>query len=180
MRNRNSSRNIPNLLITCLLILGGVPVRRPLQAQAAPTQIPISQVEGLETQLAIRPTMGVFYTPGAVAYIDSSGFLEAVPGNAGNCVTVAGQSIPCEAGSNGTGSSTINFADSEVPLGAVNASNTTYTLSHPPNPVSSLHLFRNGQRLNPPGDYTLTGVTGVIVLLIAPGVGDQIIADYRF
>ena len=177
-----SSKKLQSFLITLGLgLLVGVVLWHPLQGfQTTPIQITIAQVSGLETELALRPTMGVNYTPGAVAYIDSSTFLEAVPGAAGNCVTVAAQSVPC-GGSNGTsGSSTINFADSEIPSGAVNNLNTTYSLAHAPNPTSSLHLFRNGMRLSLPADYGLTGTTGVIVLTVAPGIGDQIIADYRY
>jgi hypothetical protein len=140
--------------------------------------ITISEVVGLDTELSIRPIAGVDYIPGSVVYVDSSGFLESVPGPLSNCVTVGGSTVPCGTGSPGPAG--INFADSEVPAGVVNGTNVTFTLVQVPNPTGSLQLFRNGIRLSPPGDYVLTPGTGKIMLVLPPGVGDAMVADYRY
>jgi hypothetical protein len=146
--------------------------------QGTSPQIYISDVFGLKNELVIRPTMGLGYQPGQVTYVDSLGNLESVVGPLGNCVTVGGQSFPCGTGSS-SGSSII-FVDGEAPSGAIDGSNTNFTLGHVPNPVGGLHLFRNGVRLNMPGDYTVTGSTNLIVLTIPPGATDILAADYRY
>lgn len=72
-----------------------------------------------------------------------------------------------------------NFADGEIPGGAVNGSNVTFTLAHTPSPALSLELFVNGQLLSPVGvDYTL--VTATITLNTAPPTNSVIICWYRF
>jgi hypothetical protein len=146
--------------------------------QSTSPQISISDVFGLQNELLIRPTMGLGYHPGEVTYVDSLGNLESVLGPLGDCVTVGGQSLPCGTGSS-SGSST-TFVDGEAPSGAINGSNRNFTLGHAPNPVGGLHLFRNGVRLNMPGDYAVTGSTNVIVLTIPPGASDILVADYRY
>jgi len=75
--------------------------------------------------------------------------------------------------------SSVNFADGEIPTGAVNGSNVTFTLANAPSPALSLQLFLNGQLLSPVGvDYTL--VTATITLNTAPPVGSMIICWYRY
>jgi hypothetical protein len=160
-------------------LLFGALLRHPLFGQVT-GQITIEQVFGLVTELGIRPIMGSNVTPGSVAYFDQNGFLETVTGPASNCVTVAGLATPCGTSSAGTTGTSINFADSEVPSGAINGSNTTFALAHVPNPPTSLHLYRNGLRLSAPGDYAPTVSTGGIVLTIAPSGTDQLTADYRY
>jgi hypothetical protein len=176
------SSSTPRALFIALAlgILGGTLVMYPLLGyQQTSTQITINDVYGLANELAIRPTMGVDFLPNSVAYVDSSGVLESVLGPANDCVTVVGFSAPC--GNTGASSgSSVNFVDGEVLSGVVNGANKTFFLSHIPNPSTGLHLFRNGVRLNAPGDYVTTGSTGAVVLTTAPGTGDQLIADYRF
>jgi hypothetical protein len=101
------------LLITGFLsiVAGGCLLWWPLQAfQAPPSQIAISDVFGLAQALAIRPMIGVDYTPGFVTYVDSFGFLESIAGPAGNCVTVAAFNEPCP----GSGVSTGGFVQVEL------------------------------------------------------------------
>lgn len=78
------------------------------------------------------------------------------------------------------GSSTINFADEEIPSGTVNGVNVTFTLAHIPSPAASLQLFVNGaqQWQNAAGDYTLSSST--ITFLSAPLTGSTIICWYRY
>jgi hypothetical protein len=79
----------------------------------------------------------------------------------------------------GGGGSATSFADDETPAGAINGSNTAFTLAHTPNPASSLQLFKNGQLQKPGGaDYTLTGAA--IAFVIAPQTGDALEAFYRY
>lgn len=76
-----------------------------------------------------------------------------------------------------TAATTYTLYDSEVPAGAVNGVNVTYTLTNAPNPSTSLHLFWNGLRQTPTTDYSLAGNT--ITMVVAPAVGSTPLADYR-
>jgi hypothetical protein len=79
-----------------VVVTGGFLLWRPLKAFQAPSpQITINDVFGLAQELALRPVIGVNYTPGFVTYVDSFGLLESVVGPAGNCVTVAALNEPC-------------------------------------------------------------------------------------
>lgn len=77
-----------------------------------------------------------------------------------------------------TPSATVLFTDRETPTGAVNGSNTTYTLANTP-VTGSEHVYLNGI-LQEPGagnDYTISGAT--ITYLTAPVTGDKIRVSYR-
>jgi hypothetical protein len=63
----------------------------------------------------------------------------------------------------------------EVPTGAVNGINVTYTLQQTPH-VGRLMLFLNGVLQKPGEDYSLSGVT--ITMTTAPESGDQPLAWY--
>ena len=172
-----SARRRDALIALALGILFGILLQYPLTGFQA---ITIAQVYGLQNELNIRPIMGVDFIPGSLVYADQSGFLQTVTGPAADCVTVNASYEACDTSSAGGSSSSINFADSEIPVGAINGSNITFMLSHVPNPSVSLHLFRNGARLSSPGDYTLTASTGGLVLRAAPSGTDQLTADYRY
>lgn len=71
-----------------------------------------------------------------------------------------------------------DFTDREVPSGAINGVNTTYTLAATPE-AGSEHVYLNGV-LQEPGagnDYTIAGDT--ITYLSAPLTGDKILVSYR-
>lgn len=71
-----------------------------------------------------------------------------------------------------------NFVDKETPSGAVNGSNTTYTLAN--TPVSgSEHVYLNGalQESGSGNDYTISGTT--ITMLTAMLTGEKIRVSYR-
>lgn len=71
-----------------------------------------------------------------------------------------------------------NFVTRETPSGAVNGSNTAYTLANTPT-VGTEEVFLNGI-LQEPGagnDYTISG--GTITYLTAPLSGDKIRVNYR-
>ena len=72
-----------------------------------------------------------------------------------------------------------NFSDAETPTGAVNGSNTIYTLAHAPSPAASLIFTVNGQVLAPVGvDFTLTSAT--VTVNTAPPTGSTVLAWYRY
>lgn len=71
----------------------------------------------------------------------------------------------------------VNFADSEVPSGTLNGSNVTFTVVNTPT-SGSLKLFKNGLRMKPGLDYTISVAT--ITFLFTPQVGDILLCDYRY
>ena len=77
------------------------------------------------------------------------------------------------------GSVTVAFADAEVPAGAMNGSNATFTLAAAPNPTASLQLFKNGTLLTVTRDYTLSGATVTFFGTAIPQSGDKFQAFYR-
>ena len=78
-------------------------------------------------------------------------------------------------GENGTGA----FVDLETPAGLINGSNLVFTLTATPNPSSSLELFRNGIRLSPTVDFTLSVNTVIFFSGAQPQAGDILRASYR-
>ncbi len=80
------------------------------------------------------------------------------------------------AAANGSASGTI--VDGEVPSGAIDTSNVTYTLAHTPSPSTSLHVYKNGIRLMLTDDYTLA--TATITMVSAPVTGSTLLVDYRY
>jgi hypothetical protein len=68
-----------------------------------------------------------------------------------------------------------SFSDAEVPTGAINGVNATYTLKNPPNPVTALQVFYNGVLDT---NYSLNSST--ITMSFVPQTGDTLVAYYRF
>jgi hypothetical protein len=74
----------------------------------------------------------------------------------------------------------------EIPGGVINGINTFFTISHTPNPLSSLHVYENGLRLRSPNDYSFAVVEGGAVARIAfvpaatPQTGDSLVVDYTY
>jgi hypothetical protein len=137
--------------------------------------IPISSITGLANALAVLPMEGIGYAPGLAAVINASGQLTGATGNAGDCVKVDGSSGPC-----GGGGVLPQFSDSEVPTGAINGSNATFTLAATPSPASSLQLYLNGLRQDAGVDYTLSGATITFFTASLPQSGDLLLASYRY
>ena len=135
----------------------------------------ISQVSGLTSALAQKPNMSTTYNSSSAAWIDSSGNIGSVSGNATDCVHVNGSSGPCGSGGGTTVSAT--FVDGETPAGVINGINPTFNLAQAPNPVTSLEVFRNGVLQAAPIDYTLSGST--ITFTNIPMTSDELIAYYR-
>jgi len=73
----------------------------------------------------------------------------------------------------------VNFADCEIPSGSADGMNKDFTLTHSPNPATSLMLHMNGMLQQGEGnDYTLTG--NVIHFETAPVAESTILASYRY
>jgi hypothetical protein len=80
------------------------------------------------------------------------------------------------AGSGGGGSG--NYADDETPSGAVDGSNTSFTLANTPITGAALELFVNGVLAIQTVDYTLSGST--VTFAAAPSSGAILNAFYRY
>ncbi|MBL8228096.1 MAG: hypothetical protein JNL98_06450 [Bryobacterales bacterium] len=135
--------------------------------------VDIGSVVGLNEELAARARKALGFTPSRAAVINSAGELEGAVGEPTDCVRVNGTVGPC---SSGAGPS---FVDNEVPTGLLNGSNITFTLANPPNPATSLQLFRNGIFQKPGLDYALAGNTITFTSLSVPQANDVILASYR-
>jgi hypothetical protein len=91
-----------------------------------------------------------------------------------------------EGGSNGGGGGLVigennggGFVDMETPAGLINGTNLVFTLTGTPTPESSLGLYRNGIRLSPGVDYTVSGNTITFVSGAQPMASDILRANYR-
>ncbi len=78
-----------------------------------------------------------------------------------------------------TGGATVNFADNEIPTGAINSSNVTFTLAHTP-VAGSQSVFVNGllAQAGAGKDYTISGAT--ITMAVAPTTGGNVLVNYRY
>jgi hypothetical protein len=103
------------------------------------------------------------------------GSIDAASGSASDCLHVDGSSGAC--GSSGGGAA--SFVDGDSPAGIVDGSNTAFTLSQTPSPVTSLALYRNGILQKVSQDYTLSGNTLTYVRADTPQPGDTLLASYR-
>ena len=83
------------------------------------------------------------------------------------------QQIPTTAGLSNT-----NFVDKAIPSGAINGSNTAYTLANTP-VAGSEHVYLNGMLIESGAgnDYTISGAN--ITLLSAPLTGEKLRVTYR-
>lgn len=71
------------------------------------------------------------------------------------------------------------FVDEQSPSGAVDGSNSSFTLSNPPAPASSLQIFRNGLLQKLSIDYAFSGVTIQFATGSIPQPGDTLLVSYR-
>jgi hypothetical protein len=158
---------IRDVLVSTGTVVGPAPVTSP---------VTISEVVGLPNALALTAQKGVGFTLGRTAIIDLSGLIDGASGNLSDCVRVDGSSGPC-------GSATgvyPGFSDAEVPSGAINGSNTVFTLAFTPSPAGSLELYLNGLRLDAGVDYSLSANTVTFFVGSTPQAGDLLLASYRY
>jgi hypothetical protein len=144
-------------------------------ATSAPT-VSIDQVVGLANELAIRPVMGIAYTPGRAAIIDSAGNLEGATGDAGDVVGVDGNRVLVGSAT----TETVAYVDNVVPTGNINGTNATFTLANSPTPPASLMLFKNGSLCIAGTDFTLSYTTITFMPKAIPQTGDTLVACYRY
>jgi hypothetical protein len=85
------------------------------------------------------------------------------------------------AGPQGPPGVTVNFSDQEVPGGAINGANATFTLANLPNPSTSVALYKDGVLLaqGAANDYTISGQTITMNAGALPVTGDTLSASYR-
>jgi hypothetical protein len=117
---------------------------------------------------AVPPSSSVLKLADIRAVLLPGGFVSAPTAGGGNS---GGGLI----GENGTGA----FVDLETPVGLINGSNLVFTLAASPEPGNSLELFRNGLRLSPSVDYTISSNTITFVTGAQPQIGDVLRATYR-
>jgi len=86
------SMRVRDVRISSGVVVGPPPVTTPVQ---------ISDVVGLQNELAVRPMEGVGFSPGRSAVINSAGQIDGAAGNLSDCVRVDGSSGPCGGGSGG-------------------------------------------------------------------------------
>jgi hypothetical protein len=143
------------------------------QGTAGPIQI--EDVVGLTADLSARPLRGPGFMPGRTAVIANSGALEAAAGSASDCVRVDGTSGPCGTG----GGLNVTFTEQENPAGAVDGSNSAFTVAAAPAPATSLALHRNGMLMKPGQDYTISQRAITFLANAIPQPGDTLLASYR-
>ena len=137
----------------------------------------ITDITGLTEALDARPVKGPGYTNSRVAWLNSTGQVEGVVGDPADCVKADGTTGPC--GTGGTLAGTITYVDGEVPVGAVDGVNATYTLTAAPVPPSSLSVYRNGILQNPSRDFLLVNNTLTFTAASTPQAGDSLVLHYR-
>jgi hypothetical protein len=67
-----------------------------------------------------------------------------------------------------------------VPTGAINGTNTAFSVAAAPSPASSLELYRNGLLLRQTSDYLISGSSITFLVASTPQSGDLLSAYYRF
>jgi len=157
---------VRDILVSQGSVVGPAPIT------SSPVQI--SDITGLQNELAVRPMKGIGFNIGRAAIINQAGQIDAASGNLSDCVRVDGSSGPCGSGAGPT------FVDAETPQGMVDGTNTVFTLSFFPSPGSSLQLERNGLTLVAGVDYLLAANTVTFFLNSVPELGDILTASYRF
>jgi hypothetical protein len=71
------------------------------------------------------------------------------------------------------------FVDFEIPVGVIDGTNPVFVLNAAPSPALSLVLIRNGVKVSPGVDYSLSGSTIMFAAGAVPQVGDLLFASYR-
>jgi hypothetical protein len=159
---------VRDVLVSTGTVVGPPPVTSP------PPQI--GDITGLTNALSVRPAEGAGFAIGRAAVINQAGQIDGAVGNAGDCVHVDGTSGGCGGGS---GLATL-YSDSEIPAGAVDGNNASFTLQFAPSPASSLELYLNGLLMTQNTDYSLANNIVTFFLRSTPQPGDIVAASYRY
>jgi uncharacterized protein YoxC len=155
--------------------------------QYATLPISISQVTNLATDLnTINNTVSALTTQlnNLQSTVNSSGSLASLTTTVNQLSsTVAGLNNSVSAlsatVSTLTTSSLAAFSDAETPSGAVNGTNTTFTLANTPATSASVAIYRNGVLQSNGTDFTISGRTVTFASVSMPQSGDIIQAFYR-
>lgn len=139
-----------------------------------PASIAETQVTGLSGDLILRPIKGSGFSPGRTAVINDAGEIESVAGNSSDCVRVNGTAATCF-----DTAALASFIDAETPAGLIDSINTSFTLSNPPLPSTSLQLYRNGVYQTAGIDYTVSANNIQFLTGATPQPGDSLLASYR-
>lgn len=137
-----------------------------------PPTLQMTDIPGLSDALSARPAKGAQFTASRLAWIDVNGELSGITGTGTDCVHVDGSTAPCS-------DNPTRFFDLETPSGVVNGLATTFQISQPPNPLTSLHLFRNGILQKVGIDFTISGSQITFINGVVPQAGDVLAATYR-
>jgi len=167
---------VPPATVAVRLTAVRVPPGQSTQQPGATTNPPvaISDVVGLQEALDVRPRKGAGFAPGRAAVINGLGELESALGAESDCITVEGAGTVC-----GPAGGSISFIDGDLLGGYADGTNPTFTLSHAPNPVASLLLYRNGLLQRAGLDFNLNGATVTFLSGAIPRPGDILVASYR-
>ncbi len=90
--------------------------------------------------------------------------------------------FPAAAPGGGGGGTAAPIAWNEVPSGAVDSSNPTFTLAQGPDPVGAMMLFKNGilQRVGSGNDFTISGTTITFLAGNIPQTDDILACTYQW
>jgi|NOAtaT_7_FD_contig_41_2968157_length_4387_multi_4_in_0_out_0_2 hypothetical protein len=152
-----------------------------VRAQTAPSENGLYTFNGSSSPLTRITQMDVWTEfPGALFTVESGG---SVYGNTmWLCNVASGGTLGTTPVTfiqvNAAGLTGSNFVDKEIPTGALNGSNTTFTLTATP-VAGSEHVYFNGILLDvgASNDYTISNA--VITTLFAPTAADKIRVSYR-
>jgi hypothetical protein len=158
---------VQDVLVSTGTVIGPAPITSPVS---------IANVVGLTNALALAAQIGVGFTLGRTAIINNQGQIDGAAGTLSNCMHVDGTSGPCGS----SGGVYPGFSDSEIPSGAINGSNTAFTLAFTPSPAGSLELYLNGLRQDAGVDFTLSANVVTFLAVGTPQTGDLLLASYRY
>lgn len=137
-----------------------------------PPILQMTDIPGLSDALSARPAKGAQFTSSRLAWIDVNGELSGITGTGSDCVHVDGSTAPCS-------DNPTRFFDLETPSGVVNGVATAFQTSQIPNPVGSLHFFRNGILQKVGVDFVISGNQITFINGVVPQAGDVLAATYR-
>ncbi len=122
---------------------------------------------------------GVQYATLPIAMNQVTGLSAALASINATVASLSSQMSSMALSSGIAGSTNSSFIDAEVPGGAMNGANSTYTLAQTPNPVNSVAVYRNGLLQSPGVDYSLSGSTVTFMPTSIPRATDVVTAYYR-
>ncbi len=144
---------------------------------AASTQLQISDIAGLQTELNIRPTMGSDFAISRAAVVDGSGGIAGAAGNLSDCVHVDGTSGAC-GGAGGTdfapptsGTAILKGNGSGGFNAAAAGTDYQAALGFAPENSASKGIANGYAGLDGGGKYAWSGLSGVPSIFAPPAAG---------